>query len=313
MTLQREQLHQVLITASESTAGGTLDHCIDHLVDIVHFSSRVLKSPEHTTPPLRPRTWAPNRQNACDLAVKTRRGLHLDGTEPALDIPARLDCYLDVLVFPFSLKEGRTVGIVADKRQFIFVNEQPATDALFLCGHALVHTFALLDKYKGPTAVICDSLAKPQAHKHPKERFADLFSYELLMPLRGVGLAIRHIRKLLNVSSDAIGDVELIYLSRIFGVSFLRAATWCEKLGLLPAGGAMSLNDFINIRYGGAESRAEHLDLSPRPDVHLDDIPNSLLRAALKEVERGLMHREQLSRLFSTDKERLLRDKGEIH
>jgi hypothetical protein len=118
--------------------------------------------------------------------------------------------------------------------------------------------------------VACES---PSA-KNPHEHFADAFASALLIPVRGLGIALREIRKNLSISGGPIGDIELLYLSRIFGVSFLIVAKRCERAELLPKGGAMALYQFLVDKFAGPERRAEQLELPPRPSVQIPTLPH---------------------------------------
>src|SRR5687767_8695984 len=111
------------------------------------------------------------------------------------------------------------------------------------------------------------------AAKPPQEHFADVFALELLMPLRGFLVALKQIRRLLRVKYDGIGDVELLYLSRVFGVSFLAAGKRCERAKLLPRGSAAALEQFVIQKFGGPEQRALALDLPPRVPISITALP----------------------------------------
>jgi hypothetical protein len=58
-------------------------------------------------------------------------------------------------------------------------------------------------------------------------------------------------------------------------------------LGLLPKGGAISLNEALKKKYGSPEKRAEAAGLPPRPEVRFPRLPPRLLRAAVEKVRSG--------------------------
>src|SRR5205085_974958 len=90
-----------------------------------------------------------------------------------------------------------------------------------------------------------------------------------------------------EVKSDQLGDIEVLLLSRIFGVSFVAAGRRCEDLRLLPRGGAQSLNDWLKKEFGSAEKRATSVGLPDRPQIDFPTFPKQLLDAALHGIRAG--------------------------
>src|SRR5439155_10338864 len=111
-----------------------------------------------------------------------------------------------------------------------------------------------------------------------------------LILARGVvGIALKKIKEVGKLASDNIGDVEILYLSRIFGVSFQAAAVRCEDLSLLPRGGAISIYEKLVKEHGSPEKRAAEINLPPRPKIEFPAIPRHLLDAAIRKVQTGEM------------------------
>jgi len=119
------------------------------------------------------------------------------------------------------------------------------------------------------------------------EFYAHAFASCLLMPQRGIGITLRKIREMQKGAEENLGDLEILLLSRIYGVSFYAAAKRCEDLSLLPKGGAISLNETLKKEYGSAEKRADAANLPPRADVLFPKMPPLLLKAATEKVRAG--------------------------
>lgn len=119
------------------------------------------------------------------------------------------------------------------------------------------------------------------------ERYADAFASNLLLPKAGVGIALKKIREIHQVRQDAVGDIEILYLGRLFGVSFQVAARRCEDLGLIPPGGALSLYERIRKEFGSPEKRAEQLGLPSRPEIIFPTLPRQVLEGAIRKVRAG--------------------------
>ena len=107
------------------------------------------------------------------------------------------------------------------------------------------------------------------------------------MPRQGLGITLRKIREMQQRPNKELGDLELLLLSRIYGVSFYAAAKRCEDLQLLPRGGAASLTESLTKEYGSPEKRAEAANLPPRPKSEFPKMPAPLLKAALDKVRSG--------------------------
>jgi Zn-dependent peptidase ImmA (M78 family) len=172
---------------------------------------------------------------------------------------------------------------------FVFVSAQFPPRMLFTlaheCGHLVAHhnpteSFAVIDEST-------DAEGPSSPNKANEERYAGAFASALLMPRASVGIALKKIREAAKITQDALGDLEIGYLARIFGVSFWAAARRCEDLALLPRGGAASLNEKLVKEYESAEKRAEQAGLPPRQEVKFPPVPQTLLAAAIERVRSG--------------------------
>jgi hypothetical protein len=101
------------------------------------------------------------------------------------------------------------------------------------------------------------------------------------MPRVAIGIALRSIRKIGRITSDQIGDIEIGYLARIFGLSFRRR----EDLDLLPLGGAYALNQELIKRYRSAEKRGDELGLPRRSEYGLSANTEGAARCGCVEHE----------------------------
>jgi len=170
---------------------------------------------------------------------------------------------------------------------FVFVSRRFPGRMLFTCAHELGHLLAHHEP-NSEFAIFDAEEVIDHSNRSHEERFAHSFASALLLPRAGLGIVLNKVRTLANVPpDDAVGDIELLYASRIFGVSFEVAARRCEDLQLLPKGGARSLNEKLKEEYGSAEKRAESLHLPPRPEVSFQPVPNVLLSSVVKKIRGG--------------------------
>lgn len=121
--------------------------------------------------------------------------------------------------------------------------------------------------------------------RRAEEKFADEFACSLVLPRHGVLKALKAIRAQLKAAGP-LGDVEILWLARFFGVSFEVAAKRCEQLTLLPARGARALYQKLTDDFGNPEKRAEQLGLPARENFEIDTSP-ALLHAATQRVRAG--------------------------
>jgi hypothetical protein len=137
--------------------------------------------------------------------------------------------------------------------------------------------------------------------RSPYEYFADAFARELLVPSQGLGIAVQETRKQLKVAGGPIGDIELLYLSRIFGVSFLVIAKRCEEATLLPKRGAVALYRVLVEEFGGPEERADMLKLPPRRDIEIPSVPYSIQVDTIQRIKNDSVAMQLASSAESLD------------
>lgn len=192
-------------------------------------------------------------------------------------------------IFLFLVRTARFEGASAyvEGLPFVFVAERFGPRMLFTLAHEISHLIAQDDPNERFSVVDFQTEKRPQAAKSATEFYAHAFASCLLMPRQGIGITLRKIREMQDQSNRQLGDLELLLLARIYGVSFYCAAKRCEDLDLLPRGGAASLDESLRREYGSAEKRAEAANLPPRPQIQFPRMPSPLLKAALKKVSSG--------------------------
>jgi Zn-dependent peptidase ImmA (M78 family) len=207
---------------------------------------------------------------------------------------------MGVLLFVIDMRDVDGASAYFDGRPFIFISRRFPPRMLFTLAHELGHLIAHHDP-SGEFAVIDDQ--EDEAELRPAggldEAYVHAFASALLMPRASVGIALKKIRELTKSTANELGDIEILYLARIFAVSFAAAARRCEDLALLPRGGAASLNEALIKQFGSAEKRAERLKLSPRPRIDFPAVPATLLRSAVEKIRSGELSIGRASAILS--------------
>ena len=230
-----------------------------------------------------------NYQTAERCAEQFRR-VFFDGdfVSPLLRLPRIVVENMNVLLFVLDIKNIEGAAAYINGQPFIFLAHRFPPRMLFTLahevGHVLAHStdgdgFAVMD-FENDTAPL-------PPDQRMMEAFANAFSSTLLLPAAGVGVALKKVREIANITSDQIGDIEILFLSRIFGTSFQVAAKRCEDLKLIPIGGAASLYEFLVKEAGSPEKRAMELNLPERPDLDFPAIPPRLLSSAIEKIKSG--------------------------
>jgi len=155
---------------------------------------------------------------------------------------------------------------------------------LFTLAHELGHLLVHHDLSR-EAAFVDEDIEQAAWGKSKAEKFVDAFAATLLVPSQGIGIAFQKIREILSIKPDApVGDIEIVFLSRIFGVSFMVAASRCEAVELLPKGGGASLYEQVKKEYGNPELKADALGIPAREEI---DFP-SFSRILMDEATRGV-------------------------
>jgi len=210
-----------------------------------------------------------------------------DQLSPLFGLPDIAPEALGILIFVVRTPRFEGASAYVEGLPFVFLAETFGPRMLFTLAHEIGHLLAHHDPDKGSAIVDVQTETRPQASKNAAEFYAHAFASCLLMPRQGLGITLRKIREMQQQPNKELGDLELLLLSRIYGVSFYAAAKRCEDLQLLPRGGAASLTESLTKEYGSPEKRAEAANLPPRPKSEFPKMPAPLLKAALDKVRSG--------------------------
>jgi Zn-dependent peptidase ImmA (M78 family) len=210
-----------------------------------------------------------------------------DQVSPLLSLPRLVATQMGVLLFVVSLPGIDGASAYLDGLPFIFVASRFLPRMLFTLAHEVGHLIGHHDP--GQSFAVVDDEDEDELSRGSagEEAYAHAFASSLLMPRGGIGVALKKVREIARSADNQLGDIELLYLARIFGVSFLAAARRCEDLSLLPRGGAASLNEALLKNFGSAEKRADQLKLPPRPKIEFHPVPQALLASAVDRIRAG--------------------------
>lgn len=207
--------------------------------------------------------------------------------DPLTELPRILD-HLGVIIGRLRRSKYEGASLVSNGFQFVFVSPRFSGRMLFTVAHELGHLLA--HHQRQDAKPIFDLISDIGGNKREKraEAFVDAFASALLLPKRGIGQTLHFIRAHHKIPSGSpIGDIELLFLARYFGVSFETAAYRCERLKLLPFGTTKALSDHLKKEHGSAEKRADSLNLPPRASIELPILPNVLRRPAIESINAG--------------------------
>lgn len=210
-----------------------------------------------------------------------------DQVSPLHGLPEIAMKAMGVLLFLIRTSHFEGASAYVQGLPFVFLAESFGPRMLFTLAHEIGHLIGHHDPDQNFAVVDTQTEKRSLASKNATEFYAHAFASCLLMPKSGVGLTLRKIREMQKGSDKELGDLEILLLARIYGVSFYAAARRCEDLDLLPRGGAISLNETLTKKYGSPEKRAEAANLPPRANVRFPRMPAALLKAASEKVRSG--------------------------
>jgi Zn-dependent peptidase ImmA (M78 family) len=167
-------------------------------------------------------------------------------------------------------------------------------------GHLVSHHFRdAIEEAVGDDFISVDRRVRPSvSRKRRTEQYAHAFASELLMPSQGVGLFLQTLRTRQSAPAEGLGDLEILILSRYYGVSFAVAAMRCEQLALIPAGAAHEFTAGLN-KYGkSAEKKAAELGIMPRENTEFPSISPFLVEAAATKIAKGYLSIGRASELL---------------
>lgn len=224
----------------------------------------------------------------------------VDDSEPLTHLPQVIE---ELGVLTLLSRDPTVEGVSAIVEGYAFILVAARTfrpRMLFTIAHELGHLVAHHDA-RGSGYALLDRDSDIHGISGPtdrsEEQFADRFASCLLLPQHGVLRFLKAIREQVQASGP-LGDIEILWLSRFYGVGFEAAARRCEQLGLLPARGARALYQRLGDDFGNPEKRAEALGLPKRQEMEIGTSP-ALLRAAAEKVRNGEMSIGRASELLN--------------
>jgi Zn-dependent peptidase ImmA (M78 family) len=240
--------------------------------------------------------WAPSAEripfttkSATELGRAVRQRLALDDVSPVYDLAHIVPTKMNVLVFSVEQPAIESACAFVGGLPLIIVATDLGFEQLSACSRELGHLLAIGSRLNA----FNDAHITPRrrldssCRRGPPEYFATNFAIELLIPTPGLVVALRRVRELLKVKNRALGDIEMLYLARVFGVTFLDVARKCERAQLLPLGGAAVMMKFLDEKFGGPECRANDLGLPDRPGIAFPLAPVSFLSTLKNRIAAG--------------------------
>ncbi len=210
----------------------------------------------------------------------------LDGPLTNLPSIASEKLGINMLVVPDLQVEGASV--LYNGQSFIFLSPRKFKPRmLFTLAHEIGHFVA---QHHGSSKEFAtfdskEDLLPWRQNVRKNEEYANQFASSLLMPAHSVGHLLKNVRAKYQIAGE-LGDIEIAYLARFFGVSFEVAARRCEMLELLPRYGGRTIYEMVCEKYVNPERQADELGLPPRADIEFVP-PRRLIQVASNKVRSG--------------------------
>lgn len=242
----------------------------------------------------------PTFEGARALAEKFRKlFFNSDFVGPLLNLPEIIVRNLNCIVLIQDLGNGTDgASVKVNNIPIIVVSPRFEARMFFTLAHELGHILAHHNERN--FAIIDSDIVVNRKRLKSEEAFAHAFASEVLMPRVGVGIALKTIRESLKIAGDNIGEIEFLYLSRLYGVSFEVAALRCENLGLAPRGTAASLYESVSKEHKNPEERARRLRLPQRPKIVFPRISTNLIKPAIEKIKHGEISLEKAAELLNS-------------
>ena len=207
---------------------------------------------------------------------------------PLTDLAVILNELGGVIVGKLRNSKYEGASLIAGGRPFIFVSPRFSGRMLFTLAHELGHIVA--HHVHRPSALFekTSDIARVSRKNKSDEVFVDAFASSLLLPAQGVGRLLKHVKEAFDQPLDGpIGDIDLLYLARFYGVSFEVAGIRCENLGLMPQGATMALYQRLRGDFGSPEKRADDVGLPKREELDFPDLSPSVRDAVVEQIIDG--------------------------
>ncbi|HRI35156.1 MAG TPA: XRE family transcriptional regulator [Saprospiraceae bacterium] len=227
--------------------------------------------------------------------------------DPLISLPSLLSNKLGFIVKVIELgKNADGASAIINNLVFLILSPRFIGRMLFTLAHELGH---ILNHHEPGDFIYVDKKINlnPKDDKQKIEGFANAFASCLLLPEKGVAILLNKVREINQISSNSpLSDIEILYLSRFYGVSFDVAGFRCEALGLLPKGGSYSLSQQIRLDFDSAEKRADQLGIPSREEVNFPQAPDFILDKAIDLIEKEEYSIGKIANLLSISVNTLL-------
>ncbi|OMI18924.1 MULTISPECIES: ImmA/IrrE family metallo-endopeptidase [Leptospira] len=202
---------------------------------------------------------------------------------PLLDLPNLLTDQLKIFVSIVSSSVFEGASIIKNGVPFIFLSPRFSGRMLFTLAHELGH---LLAHHSNEEILIDEDSFINIRSKDPKEIFANEFASELLLPENGITSALEVFRGFAN-NNGPIGDIEILFIARLYGVSFEVTGYRLEKLRMLRKGSTAALLETLKKNSVSPEKRADSIGLPPRNEFRVEKYPKFLFDEAIDAIRKG--------------------------
>jgi len=232
----------------------------DHSRLASQLAEHLAKSPVETEATRRSPTYTIRRytnDDATSLAFAVRDVLGYQMDEYPDDLIRRLEATFGIQFASANCDYINGGALVTPDSRVVFLADDTA-DRQFHLALEVGRLLILMSNEKDRAiSLTCRDWKRPPRRHH----FARRFALELLITEPLLARSLVQVRGGLGVVSPTIGDIEIFALSRLFRISFYNTAKRLELLKLLPLGGAESLVEHLNNKFGSVEGRANALGI----------------------------------------------------
>jgi hypothetical protein len=280
------------------------DHCLAELSELAAFAVSSATRKSYLIRERIPYTV----EAAAACAVTVRRLLGVDDRESMQGLPSLLARQLSIFFFPGNFADVDAASLVHGGVGCIFLSKGCRCN-LLACARELGNLIAAASRSPDLAYANLQPRGVQSLAGGPKEHFSENFASCLLIPPSSLADALITVRRVIRSGAAELGDVEIFHIARLFGVNFKTASRRCERLGLLPLGGASSFLAFLTERFGSVEAREASLALPEAIEAEIPDPARCLLAWSSAKLASGDVSMEELALLSGVD----LRTMQEIH
>jgi Zn-dependent peptidase ImmA (M78 family) len=295
-------------SATDDIVISNFNYYVQNILDLNPDPSRVVKIREKINP------VEDNYNNAEALAFYFRQVYFGENQlDPLTNLPEILSNSLGFIVKVHELgKKADGASALIKNLIFLIISPRFGGRMLFTLAHELAH---ILNHHENGDFVYFDEETSLRVNndKLKEEGFANAFASCLLLPEKGLGKLINKVRESFQIKTDTpLSDIEILYISRFYGVSFDVAANRCETLNLIPKGGAFSLSSHIRNDFGSPEKRADQLGIPPRESINFPFAPNFVIERAIDLIEGGAYSIGKISEMLFMPVSEILKHHSQI-